>query len=208
MRTILLVPALLCSLALALTDDSYFQIKTKGGTEGVTAFEAQWYGKCLERMKEPRLPELATNVNAEVYRMTIFPTWGNAIAVRVSRRGESYSLSARRLNGQAGFEAGKLVEEKDIELGAEDSKALEVLVQNLNFFQFSTDDGFIGTDGDEWILEGVSGGRYHVAKRWCAGESVYNPNKRGLTAFLALCKFLVDKSSLSKRPMNKGHKLI
>ena len=117
-------------------------------------------------------------------------------------------LSARRLNGQAGFEPGNLVEEKDIELGAEDSKALEILVQNLNFFQFSTDDGVIGKDGDEWILEGVSWGRYHVAKRWCASASMYNPDKRGLTAFLALCKFLLNKSSLSERPMNKGHKLI
>ena len=158
MKTILLVPALLCSLALALTDDSYFPIKTKDGTEGVTAFEAQWYGKCLERMNEPRLPELAKDVNVEVYRVTILPTWGNAIAVRVSRRGDSYSLSARRLNGQSGFEAGKLVEKKDIELGAEDSKALGVLLQKLNFFQFSTDDNVIGADGDEWILEGVSGG--------------------------------------------------
>lgn len=157
LRTILLVPTLLCSLALALADDSYFPIRTKDGTEGVTAFEAQWYSKCLERMNEPRLPELARDAKAEIYRVTILPTWGNAIAVRVSRRGESYNLSARRLSGQAGFEAGKLVEEKDIELGAEDSKALQVLLQKLNFFQLSTDDGFIGLDGDEWILEGVSG---------------------------------------------------
>jgi hypothetical protein len=159
-------------------------------------------------MKEPRLPELAKDVNADVYRMMILPTWGNSIAVRVSRRGGSYRPSARRLNGQAGFDPGKLIEEKDIELGAEDSRALEVLLQNLNFFQFSTDDGVIGPDGDEWILEGVSWGRYHVAKRWCASASMYNPDKRGLTAFLALCKFLLNKSSLSERPMNKGHKLI
>ncbi len=36
----------------------------------------------------------------------------------------------------------------------------------------------------------------------------YDPGKRKLTAFLALCKFLVDKSTLSERPKNKGHKLI
>jgi len=90
MKTILLVSALWCALTLVLTDDSYFPIKTKDGGEGVTAFEAQWYGKSLERMKEPRLPELAKDVNAEAYRMTILPTWGNSIAVRVNRRGELY----------------------------------------------------------------------------------------------------------------------
>jgi hypothetical protein len=117
-------------------------------------------------------------------------------------------LSARRLGGQAGFDPGKLAEAKDIALSADDSKPLDVLIQNLNFFQFPTDDGVIGVDGDEWILEGVSQGKYHVAQRWCASEQHYNPQKRGLAAFLAFCKFLVDKSTLSQRPTNKGHRLI
>ena len=124
----------------------------------------------------------------------------------VQKHGTIYSLSARRLDGQAGFEPGKLVEAKDFELNAEDSKALEQLIQNLSFSQLATDDGVLGADGDEWILEGVSHGKYHVAKRWCA--SSHNPNKRGLTALLALCKFLLDKSTLSERPKNMGHKLI
>jgi hypothetical protein len=157
-------------------------------------------------MKEPRLPDFAKDVNVDVYRMMILPTWGNSIVVRVQKHGTIYSLSARRLDGQAGFEPGKLGEAKDFELNAEDSKALEQLIQNVSFFQLATDDGVLGADGDEWILEGVSQGKYHVAKRWCA--SSHNPNKRGLTALLALCKFLLDKSTLSERPKNMGHRLI
>jgi hypothetical protein len=42
--------------------------------------------------------------------------------------------------------------------------------------------------------------------RWCA--PFYDPEKRKLTSFLSLCKFLLDKSTLSERPKNKGHKLI
>lgn len=73
MKTVLV--ALIASWALihTLSDTSYFPIKTRAGGEGVTAFEAKWYGKSLERMNEPRLPEIAKNVNAEVYRMTIPP---------------------------------------------------------------------------------------------------------------------------------------
>jgi len=37
-------------------------------------------------------------------------------------------------------------------------------------------------DRDEWIVEGVSQGKYHVAKRQCASD--YDVRKRGLTAFL------------------------
>jgi hypothetical protein len=193
-------------MTLPFTDDSYFPIKTKAGDEGVTAFEAEWYGKSLERMKEPHLPDFAKDVNVDVYRMMILPTWGNSIVVRVQRHGKLYSLAARRLDGQAGYDPGKLAEAKDIELGADDSKTLAVLIQNLNFFQLSTEDGVMGHDGEEWIIEGVSQGKYHLAKRWCATS--YGPEKRKLTAFLALCRFLLDKSTLSERPKNKGHKLI
>jgi hypothetical protein len=205
-NAILLVSALCCVLAWAARDDSYFPVKTKTEVEGMTAFEAQWYGKSLERMNEPRLPKFADDENAEVYQMMILPTWGNSIVVRVHKHGNLFSLSARRLSGQAGYDPGQLAESKDIELSADHSKTLEVLIQNLNFFQFPADDAVVGADGDEWIMEGVSQGKYHVAKRWCASD--YDTRKRGLTAFLALCRFLVDKSSLPDRPRNKGHKLI
>jgi hypothetical protein len=204
-KAIILV-SLCCTTALAFADDGYFPIKTKAGGEGVTAFESRWYSKSLERMHEPRLPEFVKDVNADVYRIMILPTWGNSIVVRVQRHGELYSLSARRLDGQAGYDPGKLVEAKDIELGTGDSKALAVLIQNLDFFQLPTDDDVRGFDGDEWIIEGVSQGKYHVAQRWCAQS--YDPKKRKLTAFLGLCRFLLDKSTLSERPKNKGHKLI
>ena len=68
----------------------------------------------------------------DVYRMMILPTWGNSILVRVEKHGTRYSLSARRLGGQAGFELGKLVEAKNIELSAEDSKTLEQLIHRVS----------------------------------------------------------------------------
>jgi hypothetical protein len=206
-KAIILVSALWCATASAFADDSYFPIKTKSGGEGVTAFESKWYGRCLERMREPRLPGLAKDVNAEVYRIMILPTWGKPIAVRVQRHGELYSLSARRLDGQGGCDPGKLVESKNSELSTGDSKTLERLIQKVSFFQLpTTDDDVFGYDGDESIIEGVSQGKYHVVVRWCADS--YDPEKRKLTAFLALCKFLLDKAALSEKPKNKGQKLI
>jgi hypothetical protein len=205
-KAFLLVSALWSIATLAFAQNSYFPINTKAGVRGLTAFESEWYGKSLERMNEPRLPELVKDVNADVYRLMILPTCGNSVVVRVERHGELYNLAARRLDGQAGYDPGKLAESKDMDLDADDSKALGVLIQNLNFFQLSTNDSVIGEDGDEWIIEGVSQGKYHVAQRWCA--AAYNPDKRGLKPLLAFCRFLIDKSTLSERPKNKGHKLI
>jgi hypothetical protein len=68
--------------------------------------------------------------------------------------------------GEAGFEIGKLAESKDVSLSADDSKTLAELIQNLTFFRMPTDDDVRGTDGDEWIIEGISQGKYHVS---CVG---------------------------------------
>jgi hypothetical protein len=206
MKATISILALWCATALAFPEDTYFPIRTKPGGEGVTAFESDWYGKSLQRMNEPRLPELVKDVNAEVYRIMILPTWGNPIVVRAQRHGDVYSLAARRLDGQGGYDPGKLVESRDIELSADDSKTLTVLIQNLDFYRLPTDDDIKGFDGDEWIIEGVSQGKYHIVQRWCAND--YNPKRRKLIAFLAFNKFLLDKSKISKRPRNKGYKLI
>jgi hypothetical protein len=194
------------ALIWASNESPYFPIKIKPGDDGISKFEAEWYGKSLERMKEPRLPGFIKDVNAEVYRVMILPTWGNPIVVRVRKRAEIYSLSARRLDGQGGYDPGKLVETTDVDLNADDSKALDALIQKLDFFNLATDDGGMGKDGDESIIEGVSSGRYHVVQRWCATS--YDTEKRRLGAFVALVRFLLDKSNLSTRPSNKGHRLI
>jgi hypothetical protein len=193
----------------------YFPIGVFGTKPGFSDWVARWFASQLRALKEPSLykdetstsSQFGKNVNdVDAYRITILPTWGNAVAISVQKNGELYNLSARRLDGQAGFEIGQLVESKDVSLGADDSKTLAELIQNLHFLQMSTNDDVRGFDGDEWIMEGVSQGKYHVAVRWCASSC--DPKKRNLTAFLALCKFLVTKSTLSDRPKNKGHKLI
>lgn len=165
----------------------------------------RWYSTELYALGEKPLRGDTKNPDAQVYRLMVLPTWGNAIAVRIDRQGQRYGLAARRLDGEAGYGPGKLVEMKDIDLNADDSKTLETLIQDLDFFKLPTSDHVVGFDGDEWILEGVSQGQYHVIDRWCATS---NTRKRGLTAFIAFSKFLLHKSALSQGPTNKGHKLL
>jgi hypothetical protein len=119
-----LAPILSCFLSVALADAYCSPIQMQARVKDAATVEAG-LGKFLVRVNEPRLPEFAKDANAEVYRMMIFPTWGNVIVVRVQRRGTIYSVSARRTDGQAGFEQGKLVESKDSELSEEDSRVLE-----------------------------------------------------------------------------------
>jgi hypothetical protein len=192
----------------------YFPNGAFGDNPKYSEWAARWYASELRALEEPSLYENESpadskstkDLNAEIYRITILPTWGNAVCIRVHRNGELFDLSARRLDGQAGYDPGKLVESKNVTLSTQDSKTLAMLIQNMNFFHMPAEDDVRGFDGDEWIIEGVSKGNYHVAERWCA--EAYNPRKRNLTALLDLCKFLMNKSRLSERPSNKGHKLI
>lgn len=52
-----------------------FPIMTHGAHEGLTPSRAEWYGKSLERMNEPGLPEVAKDVDVEVFRLMILHTW-------------------------------------------------------------------------------------------------------------------------------------
>lgn len=206
MNRILIVPFLIGVLTWPQNHGSYFPIKTATEGEGITAFEAKWFSEPLRRMKEPRLPESTGNIQAEVYRVMILPTWGNPIVVRAEKIEGVFQLSARRLDGQGGYDPGKLAESKDTKLSSADSQMLDALIQKLDFFQSPTkEEGINGMDGDETILEGVSKGRYHVIERWTA---TYKTGERGLNTLVELCKFLVDKSQLSARPQNKSHKLL
>src|SRR5437762_6430813 len=129
-------------------------------------------------MNEPRLPALIKDRDLQVFRLTILPTWGNPIAVRVQRTDDKYLIFSRRLDGEGGYNPGRLVEGNDSLLTKADSIRLNSFLSRLNFFQLPVKDEVYGQDGDTWILEGVAGGRYHVITRWC--PSTIDPTKRDL----------------------------
>ena len=205
-RAVISIALFLSTTTLMHADKAYFPIRKSNGDAGLTAFEVQWYSKSLARMKEPKLPEMAKDKKVIAYRLTIPPTWGNPIAIRIQREGDVYLISSRRLNGEGGYDPGKLVEQKNAKLANADASALEALLVALRFFEMPTEDGTVGCDGDEWILEGVSDGKHHVVQRWCPWSG--SPKARGIEPFLGLCRFLIEKSGPSERPKNGGRELL
>src|SRR5262250_1510210 len=198
MNSSLILVGLVALAAMSQQEDSRVPVKTKDLAEGVSAFEARWYDGNLKRLDEERLRDLAKGNDAEAYRMTILPTWGNTIMVRVEKRPDGFFLVSKRLDGQAGYDPGKLVETKTVQLAPEETQKLSELLSEARFFEMAKDQNVRGLDGDKTVFEGVFKGKYHVISRWCA--TAYDPKKRGLLAFNALCKFLIDKSKLSERP--------
>ena len=185
-------------------DAPYFPSYKRGEkTNGLPNSYVGWYARSLKLMAEPTLWPAKTNIQA--HRFLILPTWGHPIAVRAVVTKDGYKLISRRLSGQGGYDVGKLVEQREIILSRDDSTELQKRIDALKFFVMPTEDDTLGEDGEQWMLEGVANGKYHVIHRWCPG---YDPDKRGLKPFLHLCEFLVTKSGLSKRPMNRDHELL
>ncbi|SRR5258708_39905557 len=206
MRAVISIALFLSTTTLMLADKAYFPVRKSNGDAGLTAFEVQWYSKSLARMKEPKLPEMAKDKKVIAYRLTILPPWGNPIAIRIQKEGDVYLIFSRRLNGEGGYDPGKLVEQKKAKLANSDASALESLLVALRFFEMPTEDRFRMSDGDEWVLEGVSDGRYHVINRCCPSDG--SRRDRGLEPFLALCRFLIEKSGLSERPKSGRYELL
>jgi hypothetical protein len=140
-----------------------------------------------------------------VIRFLILPTWGNPIVVRAVKEGDRYRLFARRLDGQGGYDPGKLVESKEVLLSVEDSKKLSHHLDAAKIFELATSDDVRGNDGSEWIVETVKNGKYQVIVRWTAE---YNTAERHLTPFVEFCDYLIRASNITQRPTNRGSEII
>ena len=93
--------------------DQYFPTHKDGEKgDGISEIEAEWYGSCLKLLMEP--PLLHSPKDTVAIRFLILPTWGNPISVRATLEGDRYRLIGRRLDGEGGYDPGKLAEKTDV----------------------------------------------------------------------------------------------
>lgn len=168
---------------------------------GISSFEEEWYGKALKALDEKPLHADAEATKGTVYRLTILPTWGNPVTVRLTVLEGKATIEGKRLDGQGGYEPGKLVEKGLTPVPAETLATFENLFAKVNFEKQTTRDPTRGLDGSQYILERVTEGKYHVVVRWSPDS---DPQKRGLSAFLAASQWLYRASPLKKDVTNKG----
>ncbi|MCF6312104.1 MAG: hypothetical protein L3J39_06610 [Verrucomicrobiales bacterium] len=143
-------------------------------------------------MKEHPLPKLAKDVNQEMYRFTLLPTWGDPRSFRLSKDKGNYALNWSRLDGDGGYDPGKLVESASKPITKKDADEFLALFKGVKFFSQTSEDMHRGTDGSEWILETVSDGKYHVVVRW---TPEYKPKERGIVNFVKTCEWLLTHAS-------------
>jgi hypothetical protein len=80
---------------------------------------------------------------------------------------ETSVVTTKVASGSGGFTPGTLIESTTRVLGISETKSFLSRVDNLGFWTAPNPvNDQTGTDGSQWIIEGVKNGKYHVVDRW------------------------------------------
>lgn len=147
-------------------------------------FSRIWYSKHLRAMQEPVLKDVR---NTEIYRFTYLRTSYAPIAIRIYKEGDDARIIWKTSNGRGGYEPGQLNVNRSKKLSKRQWQKFQEMLQTLDYWEMPTNDNRMGFDGAHWILEGVSGNRYHVVDRW--SPKLYSD-------YAQICQYLLHLTNL------------
>lgn len=151
----------------------------------------RWYSEHLHAMQEPLL--FHKNLNKEVYRFTWLRTFNHPVVVRIEKTGEQHKLVWKLCDGAGGYEPGSLKISKEVEIKPEKWETFKSKLDVLDYWNMSLGSMSTGTDGSEWILEGVDKEKYKVVTVWTPSEG----------KFYDACNYLLSLTDLEIDEENK-----
>ena len=135
------------------------------------SFILTWYSKQLKTLEEP---VLYTDSGKTVFRFTWLRTFHNPVAVRIEKQNGTYLLTWKVADGAGGYAPGKLITNESKVISMEEWDSFIRLLGRANFRQMPVKSRErMGTDGAQWIIEGMQNGKYHVVDRWTPENSDY-----------------------------------
>ena len=155
--------------------------------EILDTFSNSWYSSQLLALKESPLFNDITAL--ETYRFLWIRTFHHPIAIRFERQGNSYILYWKECDGAGGYEPGKLIANKKMEVDKKTWLEFKDKLNEIDFWNLPMDDSDqLGTDGAQWILEGKNTELYHFTDRWSPKKS---------SAYYQCCDFLIKLTDLN-----------
>jgi hypothetical protein len=136
--------------------------------------KSAWYSFQLSALQEPSLLALTKTPFSQVYRFLWLTSFHHPVAIRLEVKPDGTSvLTTKVASGEAGFKPGVLTENTSKTLSEVQTRSFLSLVNNLNFWSAPNPvDDQKGTDGSQWIIEGVKDGQYHVVDRWSPSSGI------------------------------------
>ena len=141
--------------------------------------ENKWYPKHWDAADEPSLYERTTKTipaEASTLRFTWLPTFDHPVIVRIERSGSNARLVAKKLSGQGGYEPGTIEREIDRPLTSLELAKLDLILSQTKILELRATNCDGGTDGSQWIVEGVDHKGYVFVNR-------FSPNTGPVRAF-------------------------
>ncbi len=154
--------------------DEYFPVGVFHERPDSDDFVREWYSAHLRSMREPSLWQLGQATDAEFFRFLWIPTWLSPFAVRLETSADgTTSVYGRTTNGLGGYEAGTLTHDSTRVLTLEEYRQFKKRLEATVFWTLPAKKPVpLGAcDGEQWIFEGVSRGRYHIVDRWSLRNS-------------------------------------
>jgi hypothetical protein len=174
MRSLLraLLCVITCWLAVSavplVAQETYFPTNALGDDSWGDQFKAKWYSQELKVLEEPSLLDQTKNPSSESYRFLWLRSFNHPVAIRLDIRADGIGiLTTKVANGTGGFRPGHLVENTSRPITREQTQAFLARLQKVSFWSLPSHvNDQTGTDGSQWIIEGVKEGKYHLADRW------------------------------------------
>lgn len=141
---------------------------------GGDGFKAHWYSLQLRALEEPSLFRLADIPASESYRFLWLRTFNHPISIRIDLKPDGTGILTTKIaNGAGGYSPGALIENSSRTLKAEEVRAFLFRVERVGFWKARNPvNDQRGTDGSQWVIEGVKKGKYHVVDRWSPSGGV------------------------------------
>ena len=160
--------------ASATAQEAYFPKNALGRDVRSDQRKAMWYSHELKVLGEPSFFKLANNPSSESYRFLWLRTFHPPIAIRLDLQADgSGILTTKTANGEAGFPytVKQLAKSGSRTIERERIQALLGRLTRAGFWSLPPETyDQTGTDGSQWIIEGIKQGTYHFVDRWSPDE--------------------------------------
>jgi hypothetical protein len=150
--------------------------------DSLSLFRNKWYSKHLNSLNEVSLFD-KRNRDLKIIRYTNLGTWSNPFVYRMENINDNIILTYSQSDGLGGYQSGKVVKKYTKKFNKEKWNKLISKVNEINFWNIGTHDPNIVLDGEEWILEILIDGKYHLVTR-------NSPESNNAQEFAELCNLL------------------
>ncbi|GMT49088.1 MAG: hypothetical protein IEMM0008_0627 [bacterium] len=174
-------------------DKSYFpeSMIDDNNENDLDRFTDEWYSEVLSRLDEPILYTI-TDKNIEIYRLTLIPSFDPAISIRVYQSRKDRSIIVKKLDSVVESSSDIIYHDKHGKVIIFPPKPVSKLkykakrqlikkewqnilkhVKKSSFWHLKTSVWGGLWDGEQWIMEGVRNGKYHVVDRTSPDDGSY-----------------------------------